>query len=108
MKLLVSNDKGLSLVEVLIAILILLMIVIVFTTLFNSGIRGIVSSGDRSSTLFDLQKDLEAETPVPAILDTQPKNISFGNGVVIPGKQGTFKQDMADGNEVLIHVFIPE
>jgi prepilin-type N-terminal cleavage/methylation domain-containing protein len=108
MKPLLRNDKGLSLVEVLVAITILLIIVIVFAALFNTSIRGIISSGDRSSTLFDLQKDLEAETPVPAILDTQPKNISFGNGVVIPGKQGTFKQDMADGNEVLIHVFIPE
>jgi|GEM_PF-3438175 len=102
------NEKGLSLVEVLIAIVILLMIVIVFATLFNSSIRGIVSSGDRSNTLFDLQKELEAETPVPAIIDTQPKNITFGNGVVIPGKQGTFKQYMTDGNEVLINVFFPD
>lgn len=108
MKSLLRSDKGLSLVEVLVAITILLMIVIVFTTLFNTSIRGIFSSGDRSSTLFELQKDLEAENPVPTIIDNQPKNISFGNGVNISGKQGTFKQNMADGNEVLIHVFIPD
>jgi prepilin-type N-terminal cleavage/methylation domain-containing protein len=102
------NDRGFSMVEVLIAIVILLMIVIVFTTLFNSSIRGIVSSGDRSSTLFELQKDLEAENSVPTIIDNQPMNITFGNGVDIQGKQGSFKQTMADGNEVLINVFIPD
>lgn len=101
------SEKGLSLVEVLIAIVILLMIVIVFTTLFNSSLRGIVSSGDRSSTLFELQTEIETEDQAPTV-DNQPKIITFNNGVNIPGNQGSFKQTMADGNEVLINVFIPD
>ncbi|OPL10618.1 MAG: hypothetical protein AVO34_10520 [Firmicutes bacterium ML8_F2] len=107
MRSLFINEKGLSLVEVLIAIVILLMIVIVFTTLFNSSLRGIVSSGDRSSTLFELQKDIETEDQAPTV-DSQPINITFNNGVTIPGKQGSFKQPMVDGNEVMINVFIPD
>ncbi len=107
MKTLLDNEKGFSLIEVFIAIFILLMVVIVFMTLFNFSISEIVSSRDRSDTLFDIQKELEADNPTPEV-DNQAISIVFNNGVSIAGKQGTFKQAMADGKEVTINVFIPD
>jgi prepilin-type N-terminal cleavage/methylation domain-containing protein len=107
MKALFGNEKGFSLIEVLIAIFILLMVVIVFMTLSNFSISGIVSSRDRSDILFNIQKELEAENPTPAV-DNQAIDIIFNNGVSITGKQGTFVQSMPDGKEVTINVFIPD
>ncbi len=110
MKKILCNEKGFTLVEVLIAVFILLIIVIAFTTLFTSSFRGITSSGSRSETLFSLQEDIERNIDDAGAEFIGNVNIEFtdGDGVLIPipGEHRAFKQVTDDQKEVVIDVFV--
>jgi prepilin-type N-terminal cleavage/methylation domain-containing protein len=103
-----KQEKGFTLVEVLIAVLILLMIVITFTTLFTSSYKGITSSGSRSETLFGLQENIESDIKDPGADYIGNLNIVFteGSGVSIPGEHRSFRQVTGDQKEVVIDVFV--
>ncbi len=100
-----TEEKGFTLVEVLIAIVILLIIVISFTTLFTSSFRGIASSGDRSETLFELQQSIERNIQDGSAGSKGNVDIEFDN-VNIPGEHKTFNQTTSDGKEVVVDVFV--
>lgn len=102
-----KNEKGFTLVEVLIAIVILLIIVISFTALFSSSYRGIAGSGQRSAALFGVQEDLERDLKDPGAVVVGSESIVFtGGGVTIPGQHRTFKEVIIDDKEVVIDVFV--
>ncbi len=104
-----KGEEGFTLVEVLIATLILLIVVIAFTNLFTTSYLGITGSGERSETLFELQKHLEqeAEQNYGSAIHVGAKEIVFNNnGVTVPGGHGSFSMDFDDGKEVVIDVFI--
>ncbi len=103
-----QQERGFTLVEVLIAIVILLIIVISFTTLFTSSYRGITSSGDRSEALFGIQENIERDLKDANAVVVGSESIVFtdGEGVTIPGQHRTFKEVIIDDKEVMIDVFV--
>ncbi len=107
MNFIIKQEKGFTLVEVLIAIVILLIIVISFTTLFTSSFRGIASSGDRSETLFELQQNIERDIEGGSAGSKGLVDLEFDN-VTIPGEHKTFTRTTNDGKEVVVDVFVRE
>ena len=56
-----KKRKGLTLIEIMLAMLVLGMITVVFLTIFNNGNRNIASSGDKTQDLYDIQKQVDDE-----------------------------------------------
>lgn len=54
-----SNEKGFTLIEIIISLAILGMIVISFTTAFTSSFSGIFSSGKKSQALHEAQTKID-------------------------------------------------
>lgn len=53
------NNKGLTLIEIIISIAILSIIALLFVSIFGTGFQHIMNAGDQSRTLIEEQKDLE-------------------------------------------------
>lgn len=104
----INQEKGFTLVEVLVAIVILLIVVISFTTLFSSSYKGIAGSGQRSEALFGIQEEIESNLEDSGAIVVGPESIVFteGTGVNIPGQHRTFKEVIIDDKEVMIDVFV--
>lgn len=71
-----KKRKGLTLIEIILAMLILGMVTVVFLTIFNTGNRNIASSGDKTKILYDIQKQVdnrikEVEDPEYAELEKE-------------------------------------
>lgn len=54
------NEKGFSLVEVIVAMAILMIIITAFTALFTGSFSGIFTAGRKSEALYRAQSDMDA------------------------------------------------
>lgn len=55
-----SNQKGLTLVEVIVTLAIISIIASSFLTLFTTGFKGIFTAGNRSKAMYAAQKTMES------------------------------------------------
>ncbi len=101
-----KQDSGFTLVEVLVAISILLIVAAAMAGLFTGSFQGVVSSGERSEALFELQKQAEQDL-ASADIGSDIIKIEFVD-VSISGRQGTLRRSFSNGKEVVINVFIPD
>lgn len=56
-----KRRKGLTLIEIIISIALLGMVAVVFLTIFNSGNKNILSSGDRTKNALEIQKKIDTQ-----------------------------------------------
>ncbi len=56
----IVNEKGFSLVEVIVAMAILMIIITAFTALFTGSFSGIFTAGRKSEALYRAQSDMDA------------------------------------------------
>lgn len=90
-----DGEKGITLVEVLVAILVLSILTVAFGRLFTTGVNGVFSAGERNATLYRAQLEMERILAVnpgsiepSMIVDEQPLVIQFPGGTaVVEGKQ---------------------
>lgn len=80
-----NQEKGFTLVEVLVAMAILMIIIFTFTVLYTSSFAGIARAGKVSEELFNAQKDMDniiAEGLETLPEETPPEmEIEFVDGV---------------------------
>ena len=54
-----SQEKGFSLIEVLVALAILMISIFAFTTLFTTSFQGIFRAGHKSEAMFEAQEKID-------------------------------------------------
>lgn len=82
-----KEDRGFTLVEVLVALSILTIIIISFTTLLTSSYRNIISAGNKSQATYHVQMDMEEHIADEQATDVGELEIFFpGVGdITVPG-----------------------
>jgi prepilin-type N-terminal cleavage/methylation domain-containing protein len=110
-----GQHKGMTLVEVVVAIAIIGIIATAFVPLFASSVLQVFRSGDRSEALYDAQEYLAAsiDTGVPAA-DTEETDativITFdATNCSVVGR--IFKTEVpygSSGNTVILRAFLPD
>lgn len=56
-----KKRKGLTLIEVVVSIALLGMIAVVFLTIFNTGNKNIIKSGDRTKDVLKIQENVDTQ-----------------------------------------------
>ena len=94
----VQQDRGFTLVEVLVALTILTIIVISFTTLFTSSYVNIISAGNKSQATYNVQKEMEERIADELATDVGDLQIPFpiAGNINVPG--GLLELDDTQGN----------
>lgn len=101
------QNKGLTLVEIIVSLGILGIIAVSFTTLFTHSFKSVFSAGDKSVALFEAQEDMENILSGTVEGESQEKTmkIYFGDKQ-IPVEGKTVSASDKDEKVSLI-VFIP-
>lgn len=95
-----NNKKGITLIEIIIAIAILSIVVIVFLTVFSFGFKSIVTAGDRTSDMFEVQSNIE-NSLTQKYNGTTPASvgqITIDGGSIVP--QGIVTSKIVNGVEI--------
>lgn len=116
---LILDQTGFTLVEVVVAILVLSLVTVAVVQIYNSNVLAIITSGNRTEAVYQVQEKLElelAKDPDPAIrgeLDASPLKIYFSGldePIEIEGWTVTEYEDELNlrGGQVSATVFIPK
>ncbi|MCW3490305.1 prepilin-type N-terminal cleavage/methylation domain-containing protein [Dethiobacter alkaliphilus] len=97
------NQKGLTLIEVVIAMFVLSIMVLTLTALFTSSFSGIFTAGRRSSTQFLVQEEVERAITGDSDADAVFTPVESIEG--IPGTIVEVEQEYEDGRTVKIKTF---
>ncbi|NLN41384.1 MAG: prepilin-type N-terminal cleavage/methylation domain-containing protein [Clostridiales bacterium] len=104
------NNKGFTLVEVLIAITILLIVSSALLALFANSYRDIEISGIKNKELYKIQDKLEESISLDNASEKKDLIISFPGieqHIKIPGRIHSEKTEI-QGKQIAISVFVPE
>jgi len=110
------EEKGFTLVEVVVAIMVLSLVTVAVVQIYNSNLFGIILSGDRTEAIYDVQEKLEKELARdPEAIEPDehdwkydPLVLNFeGKSITIPG--WIVEKDSTEvGPRVSGTVFIPK
>lgn len=107
-----KNNKGLTLIEVVLTITIIGIIAISILSIFNTGLVNIVRAGIRTENVLNIQKDIddaiknksgtvgEVIVSIPGVTDKD----GLDKPVVVPGKLIVIP---SDDNSIQITTFVP-
>ena len=93
-KAVVKEERGFTLVEVVVAIMVLSLVTVAVVRIYNSNLFGIILSGNRTEAIYDVQEKLEKEIAIdPEAIDPddygwkyEPLVLNFGGeSITIPG-----------------------
>jgi len=93
-KAVVKEERGFTLVEVVVAIMVLSLVTVAVVRIYNSNLFGIILSGNRTEAILNVQAKLEKEiAKVPKEIDPadddweyEPLVLNFGGEpITIPG-----------------------
>lgn len=103
----VKDEKGFTMVEVLIALAILVIIIAAFTALFTTGARGIFSAGRKSNALFEAQNEMDNFIAEGNSDGLATHNIEFDSiTITVTGEEKIISTEY-EGRTVEIYYFLP-
>lgn len=95
-----NNDKGMTLIEVMVSIAILGILAVAFLPMFSTGIRFLVMNGKKIEEMYENQEAIEQKVAQGAAVDTTKMTIVFpGKTIEVNG------ENIADGS---FNLFIPK
>ena len=80
----IKNDKGMTLIEIIVSLAILGIIVVSLSTVLSTGYIGIIKSGDKAEAAYKSQGEMTTKIQAEVSLRTQHLNINFSGGFSLP------------------------
>lgn len=110
MDLLSRDERGFTLVEVLVALLVLSVIMVAGMELYNSSISAIMFGGRTMEALLEAQYEVEQASLTPESSEHRSIVLTFPNGIELPvdGHLVKSRREIAGGKEVVVTLFVPQ
>ena len=103
--------RGMTLIEIIIAIALIGIITVSILTLLSVGFKNIISAGDKAEIIFNVQSNIEDqinETTDEATELTETFKLKIGDDEIsMPGKVKSVESILPNGGKVQIDIFIP-
>ncbi len=103
-----SKKKGMTLVELIIAIAILGIIMVSFLSMFTTGFIGIMNASKHTEAGYEAQKDMENSISSDPNTGAVLIEIDFPDGVTIDSTGKILEEEVDhDGRTINIKTFVP-
>lgn len=103
-----NNEKGMTLIEIIISLLIFGIIVITLASVLSSGFLGIIRSGHKAKAAYEAQKDMSDKLIASEFSDSQTLVISFSGIPTIEIDVNLIKSEQEiNGTTATMTSFIP-